>query len=184
MFQYDVSVERRGEQKRHLPDGAATAPAGRQCPGVPQPSARPPAQPVPGQRPLHRYGRWAVTPCSCSRGAAHSQTPESRELGRALVPLQRLMVFMGESRSELLPGQRYISFPRLSTDAFGKSGMKEDWFLRCSVCDTKCLSAFTRGKVDIYFKSYLYTKKAFILTICFRRWENCLAVLAKTYKET
>lgn len=92
--------------------------------------------------------------------------------------MQRLIVFMEESRSELLPGQRYLSFPQLSTDAFGKSGMKEDWFCRCSVCDKKCLSAFTRGKVDIYFKSY--TKKTLILTICFRRWENCLAVLSET----
>lgn len=82
---------------------------------------------------------------------------------------------MEESRSELLPGQRYLSFPQLSTDAFGKSGMN----CRCLVCDTKCLSAFTRGKADIYFKSYIYTKKTLILTICFRRWENCLAVVSE-----
>lgn len=181
MFQYDVSVERRGEQKRHLSDGAAAAPAGRQRPGVPQPGARPRARRAPRQRPLRRYVR---APCPCPQGAAHPQVSESKELGRSLVPLQRLIVFVDGGRSELLPGQCNISFPWLSTDAVGKSGMKEDWFCRCSLCDTKCLSAFTRGKVDMYFKNYLYTNKALILTICFRRWEICLVVLSKTYKET
>lgn len=103
-----------------------------------------------------------------AQGAADSHIPESRELGM-LVPLQRLIVFMDESKSQLLPGQHYLSFLQLSTDAFGKRGMKEDWFCRCSACDTKRLSAFTRAKVDMYFKSYLYTKKALILSICFRR---------------
>lgn len=70
--------------------------------------------------------------------------------------MQRLIVFMDESRSELLPGQPYLSFPQLSADAFGKSGMKED--CRCSVCDTKCLSAFTRGKW-IYILKATFTQR-------------------------
>lgn len=100
------------------------------------------------------------------------EIPRSRKLRISLVPVQRLIPFVRESRSGRL--------------------FKETWrkiFFVYALYLTQCLSAFSRGKkkgywkMDLDFECSLFTKENVILTVGFRILENSSAVLRLQKKQ-